>query len=331
MTFSSIGDLTRHFVSLNHGTQLKSRLGILTQELSTGTKSDLPAHLGAGQAQLAALDRGLARIDGYSAAARDAGLRLGAMQMGLGAVDTARQALTDQLLLVTPGSGGDTLEQAHKAASETFETVVGHLNGSFAGRSLFAGTAEDGPALMPADDLRTALATATAGATDLTDLQTRIETFFDDPAGGFATSAYLGDDGAPATRRIDDGQAVTLAARADDAALREVLKGAALAMFAPPGGPEIEAEALKQAGLVLNSAAPGLAALQGDLGRAEAQVAETAAALSARRSDLGQQRNDLTGADPYDTAARLQQVQLQLETHYTVTARLSRLSLSAYL
>lgn len=329
MTFSSIGDLTRHFVSLNHGTQLKSRLATLTQELSTGTRSDLPGHLGTGQAQLAALDRGLARIDGYAAAARDTGMRLGAMQTGLDAIDTARQALTDQLLLVTPGSGADAMEQARKAASETFDTVVGQLNGSFAGRSLFAGAAEDGAALVPAEDLRAALATATAGATDRTDLQTRIETFFDDPAGGFAGAAYLGDDGPPATRRIDDGQSVTLAARADDAALREVLKGAALAMFAPPGGPE--AEALKQAGLVLSSAAPGLAALRGDLGRSEAQVAETTAALSARRSDLGQQRNDLTGADPYDTAARLQQVQLQLETHYTVTARLSRLSLSAYL
>lgn len=331
MTFSSIGDLSRQFVSLRQGTALKTRLASLTHELSTGVKSDLAVHLGAGQTQLAALDRGLARIDGFAAAARDTGLRLGAMQTALGAVDAARQDLTGQLLSVTSGAGAEARDQARKAAAEMFDTVVDRLNGSFAGRSLFAGTDEDGPALAPAADLRSALDAALAGATGLADIEARIDTFFDDPAGGFATAGYLGDTGAPATRRIDDGQGVTLAARADAPALREVLKGAALAMTTPPGGPEIAVATLEQAGLVLASAAPGLAALQADLGRAEAQVAETAAALSARRTDFSQRRNDLTGADPYDTAARLQQVQLQLETHYTVTARLSRLSLAAYL
>jgi len=36
-------------------------------------------------------------------------------------------------------------------------------------------------------------------------------------------------------------------------------------------------------------------------------------------------------ADPFETASTLQAVQLQLETHYAMTARLSRLSLAEYL
>ncbi len=42
-------------------------------------------------------------------------------------------------------------------------------------------------------------------------------------------------------------------------------------------------------------------------------------------------RTELIGADPYDTATEMEAVQGQLETLYTVTARLSRLSLADFL
>ena len=63
----------------------------------------------------------------------------------------------------------------------------------------------------------------------------------------------------------------------------------------------------------------------------EARVEDAAARLSARGTALEIARNDMSAADPYETATKLQNVQLQLETHYTLTARLSRLSLTEYL
>jgi len=55
---------------------------------------------------------------------------------------------------------------------------------------------------------------------------------FDDPAGGFATVAYLGDTGEPLEKRLDETLSLSLDARADDPEIRATLKGAAIAAMA---------------------------------------------------------------------------------------------------
>jgi flagellar hook-associated protein 3 FlgL len=42
-------------------------------------------------------------------------------------------------------------------------------------------------------------------------------------------------------------------------------------------------------------------------------------------------RQSLIGADPYESATRLQETQARLEALYTITARTARLSLTEYL
>ena len=85
------------------------------------------------------------------------------------------------------------------------------------------------------------------------------------------------------------------------------------------------------AGVDLLSTASPIANLQARLGHAEQQVEQASVRISAQQSSYGIARNDLVSADPYETATRLQAVQQQLETQYTLTARLSRLSLTEYL
>jgi flagellar hook-associated protein 3 FlgL len=53
--------------------------------------------------------------------------------------------------------------------------------------------------------------------------------------------------------------------------------------------------------------------------------------MTAQETGLQMAINDLVSADPFDTATRLQSVQLQLETHYSVVGRLSQLSLLRYI
>jgi len=88
---------------------------------------------------------------------------------------------------------------------------------------------------------------------------------------------------------------------------------------------------LRHAGEALIAGAGNLVQLRASVGSAEARVEEASARLSARETALEIARNDMSAADPYETASNLQEVQLQLETHYTLTARLSRLSLTEYL
>ncbi|PQO24558.1 flagellar biosynthesis protein FlgL, partial [Rhodobacteraceae bacterium WD3A24] len=76
---------------------------------------------------------------------------------------------------------------------------------------------------------------------------------------------------------------------------------------------------------------PALGALEGRVGAAEARVERAAARNSAEATAMESARNDLVGRDPFETASALQETTARLEKIYTVTARLSRLSLLEFL
>ena len=147
--------------------------------------------------------------------------------------------------------------------------------------------------------------------------------------------AYQGDTGPALSRRVDTDTSVQLDGRADDPAIKALLKAAATAAMAGDAGlalsDTVKSELLRSAGLQMLSAAQPLVNVQARLGIAEETVETTTVRQAAQKTAYGIMRNDLVSADPYDTAAELQQVQKQLETHYTLTARLSNLSLVEYI
>ena len=67
------------------------------------------------------------------------------------------------------------------------------------------------------------------------------------------------------------------------------------------------------------------------LGSTEANIINTGVQNDAEKSALETARLGLLSVDPYETAAKLQEAQTQLETLFSITARLSRLSLVNYL
>ena len=67
------------------------------------------------------------------------------------------------------------------------------------------------------------------------------------------------------------------------------------------------------------------------LGRAEAQIEIASARNSAESTALQIARTGMLAADPYETATKLQETQTQLEMIYSITARMTRLSLVDYL
>ena len=46
---------------------------------------------------------------------------------------------------------------------------------------------------------------------------------------------------------------------------------------------------------------------------------------------FGIAKNEIVSAEPYETATRLQQIQQQLELHFTSTSRIARLSLANFI
>lgn len=335
MTMTSIGDLSQYFVSRQHNVMLKERMNALTQEVSTGKAADMTAHLGADRARLADVDRQLSIMKGYEDATRDIGQSLATMQVVLDNIENVRARLADQTLKITPASAQSQTTSASDAAVSAFGDIVNGLNARFGGNALFAGTATNQPALADPDVMLASIRMALVGAVTATDVTTALDIWFDDPAGGFATLGYQGDTGAPLERSIDTGSGVTVTARADNGALRSLLKSVAQAAMAADATLALPNSTttllLEQASTALLSVADPLTDVRADLGLAEERVEAARAKHAAGRAAFGIIRNDLTQIDIYEGSTALTEVQTQLETHYTLTARLSNLSLTEYL
>lgn len=334
MPVVSVGDMARQFTSMRNGSAIKTELGRLSQRMSSGKVDDISAHLGGQTARFSGINHSLSRLDNSLRAATETSQVLSSMQTVLQRVDSVRAATSRQLLLVTPESLSSQVEEAATAARGSFDTIVSALNTQLADRALMGGAAVNGPPLASADEMLADLQAFIGGATTPGAIIAAIDVWFDDPAGGFATMGYLGDTGAPLEKRVTDAQSLRLDVRADDPAIKSTLKAAAIAAMANDmPGLTIDSRSvlLQDGGIRLFGAASGLVSVQERLGFVEESVDRATVEMTAQRTTLAISSNELISADPFDTASRLQAVQLQLETHYTVTARMSQLSLLGYI
>lgn len=334
MPVVSVGDMSQQFVSMRNSGAIKTELSQLAESMSSGRVTDVTSTLNGNTVRLSGINYSLSQLEGYQQAIIETTQVLEGMQEILGRVDTMRADSAEQLLLVNSESTISQVNEAARAARGTFGNMVTVLNTQIADRSLFGGAAVENPALADPEDMLTDIQAAIGGATTPAAITAAITTWFDDPLGGFATMGYLGDTGTMIERRVSDTNTVTLDARADDPAIRETLKSAAIAAMANdlPGLDRANKIALlEEAGTGLYTASSELIGVRSRIGSAEAEVARSETEMNAQQTSLGIAKNNLISADPFDTASRLQSVQLQLETHYSVTARLSQLSLLRYL
>ncbi|MBM1220530.1 hypothetical protein JQU17_07185 [Ponticoccus sp. SC2-23] len=335
MTYSGLGDMARYFTSSRVNFDIRTRLDALARELSTGLKLDPARDLGAEAARVPEIERRLALVDRQVSSASQIADRLGVMQASLENISTIGTNLMGQLNSLSQSSGNDWRQDAARLGKGAIEDMVSTLNTRFAGSFLFSGVAEDGQSLSSALVILDDIGTAIAGVTTADDLINAIDSWFADTGGGFETIAYLGDNGDAAERRIDDLTSIRIDLRGDDPALRELMAGAALAFFAEDQSivlSDAERDAvIDRASQSLFSASSGVADLRGRLGGLQQRVDDARARLTAEQTSFGLMRSTLLAADPFETATALEQVQLQLETHYAVTARLSQLSLTRYL
>jgi len=334
MLTTGSSDLSRLYLSSGQNARLKADLARLSAELSSGQVADPARRLGAGLPRLADLDRQLGLTEGFTRATVQVTHSLRIMQNALDAVEGARSALADNALLVSGTGGSMRVTTVAETARQGFSTTVSALNARIGNQSLFAGRATDVSPLAPADQMLAALRLAVAGAVTVQDAVDVVDAWFA-PGGGFHTDGYLGDSGVPLSRQVDQGVTVTIPLRADDPALTGILAATAMAALADDPALAFSDEARRQlvarAGERLLTAAEPLVQTAARLGQAEARLDAVASTHAARSSALSLMRTELLAADPFDAAAALQEVQTQLETHYALTARLSRLSLANYL
>jgi flagellar hook-associated protein 3 FlgL len=335
MALHSIGDLAQGFVLRKQGAELTRQMDRLTAEVSTGRAADIPKAVSGNLLPLADIERALSMAGVQRDTTRIAALDAGIMQTALSRVGDGADTLANSALMTTSGQGAADLGGLAQQAQGTLSDMVGSLNSTSAGRALFGGDASDRAPLAGADILRDALRAELAAAPDAASVKAALDTFFDSPGGGFATSIYRGGTAETSPYALGAGEAVTLRIRGDDAALRDQLKQTAmLSLVDDPalGLTEADRVALAQeAGMALRTGQEGVVRLQAQLGFAEERIAQAESRIETEITSLGIARNDLLSVDVAESATALEQVQSQLELLYTITARSSRLNLANFL
>ncbi|MBN2906261.1 MAG: flagellar biosynthesis protein FlgL [Rhodobacteraceae bacterium] len=336
MSFISIGDLSRGFALRSQNAEIKARLTRLSSELASGQTADPAARVRGDFRPLAAIARSLAVMDAYDLAGAEAALTTDAMQTALGQLTDAAQTLGSSLVQAASMPDGRMLSAVGNETRERLEGAVSALNTRVAGRALFAGAETDGAALLDGATILSTVTTQVAGLGTASDIMDVLDTWFDTPGGGFDALAYQGSDLPAGPVRLAEGQSLTLDVKASDPAVRGMLKAlVAGALLADPGtlnGDTAARAALaRRAGEGLLTAEAPLTALRADIGTTQAHIETIQAQNAAHRGLLELAQADILAVDPYETATEIEAVQTQLETLYTVTARLSRLSLANYL
>lgn len=335
MNSLSVGDLAYTFLLRRQSAQINQDLTRLSEELASGKTTDARTHLNGHFTALGDFERELVLLERYSNTAAEVGTQSSAMQTALGTVQDRAGALADTMALASAAvSPGDRSTVADQAQSE-LNSIIAALNSRVAGRSVFAGVAVTAQPLADAETLLTDLRAAVSGASTAADVMSAADAFFDTPGGAFETSIYQGDTVDLSPFDLGAGESVTLSLRADDAALRTVLKNVAVAALADDPSIALSDGESKELLQTLSTGAlsgqDGVIKLRATLGFAEERIEMATARITSELSSVEVARNSLLEVDPYQAATQLEAVQTQLETLYTITARSSRLSLVNFL
>ncbi len=334
MIETRFGDMARHSALRRVSVSLNTEVTALAGELASGKVRDKTRHLRGDLTKLAAVNRAAELALVRKQSAESASLVVGVQQEVV--TDLSRKAKDrwSDLTLIDQTQAAGGMAALIEVMNEDFHDLVGRLNTSVAGRSLFAGVSGDGLAVASAETLLDAMLSDLPPDADAQAFVAHVKQWFA-PGGGFDTAGYLG--GPAASAPLDLGQGITFRqdVTAQDAAFRTTLAafaiGAALSRPAYPVDPESQGEVLEHAAQSLARSEAELNRLSTRIGVNEARLAEAATRAVAEHASMSIVRDTMIEADPYETASRLERALGQLDMVYTLTARLSRLSLVEYL
>ncbi len=313
----------------------KFALEVASNELSSGMKDNLVDATAGDLGKLFAIDRTISTLRSEADAIQLAEGKSTLTQTALGNIHKNLADFGPQLLSAVERGDEHSSRLIASDARYALGAVVASLNVRYGRHSVFAGAALDRQAIAPAEVIISDISAVVAGAADSTAALAAIDDYFYSPTGGFETSVFLGAALDSPPFRNQNGELIEYAQRADSFELRKAIRAltvAAVASDAPNfvGTPD-QLDLLREAGSSAIDAAGGIVTLRETLGFAEGRI-EIAEARNRSMSGVFElERSSIISADPYEAATKFEALQVQLQTIYTITARLSNLSLTNFL
>ena len=321
------------------------------KELSTGIKADLMAALGSQTTSDVDLRNAYAETTEFKTTTGIVSTRLDTMQTALtGIKDSLDKARTQALTATSPVAR----QQLQQLAQTTIDQINSLLNTQIDGRYVFAGTQTDtapiqgqnavnaATSLSPTQAVAQVIAnlgpmTDAASALNVANGTDGISSLFDDSNSNsnlrFTPTVYNGATSGTVTARLDHGYQIDYGLRADDPAIRDALQGLYMLAAVPSGSvPDAAYQAWQSEAVShLDKGFQGVIGMAANIGFQQGAVADVMTRHDSTLTQLNTQIVNLEQADPYQTAAKLSQLQTQLEATFQVTARMSQLSLTNFL
>jgi flagellar hook-associated protein 3 FlgL len=334
MVISALSDLTRSLMFQRQGREVRAELDRAGKEATTGLVSDVRGHLQGDIGVVFGIDRALERIEAQKVGLAVAENRASVAQQKLSVL--ADIADETGLNLIGAVDRGDpvSIELYAAEARTDLDMIHAALNASFGGYQLFSGAAMDTPPLAGTDvvvgDVRAIIEASPDASTALA----AIDAYFAS-GGGFETNVYQGSTtGAPAVE-LSAGVHVDYLPRADEDAVRQLIKGLAISVALSEGATTasdaMRSDLFGASGSGISGSKEGVVELAARLGIAEQQIGDATARLSGERDRLQIGRNNLIGKDVYDAATEFAALEQQLQSVFAVTARTASLRLTNFL
>jgi flagellar hook-associated protein 3 FlgL len=322
-------ELARLQMLQRQAVEVRNKLDVAGKEMTTTEKASRYEATGGNLTRLFSLERSLDRNAVYAEPISLTETRLDVMQTALGTILSPVEDLSvDLTAAVSLGDRAAALTHAASARA-AFAGTVSALNTQVAGQSLFAGTATDRPALAGADALLADLDALAQGSATAADAIDAIDAYFTRPSGGFFAGGYTGSDADLTSVDIGEGTRLDYGIRADKDELVAVLRAQAMAAVVAGGAFDGDDGAqmamLDAAAASMLEAKEGLLDIRSDLGVRQERLETAKAQRTSERETLDLARSEIVATDPLEAASTYQTLEVQLESIYTVTARIANL------
>lgn len=326
----------------------QSNLANAQQEVSTGTYADIGLQLGETTGQDLSLRADSSLMQSIADSNNVASTRLSSTQTVLGDMQTTAQNFLNSLLATTGTSGASSLQAV---AQSSLQSLISGLNTSLSGQYIFGGI---NSGTTPITDYyasssspnQAAVNTAFSNAFGFSQTSssvssitgTQMQSFLNTQFPTLFQGANWSSDWSTAsnttlTSQISESQSASTSVSANQSAFQDLVQ--AYTMVANLGTQNLSTSALSAvtttATALVQKGITGLINSQTDLGLVQSNISTANDQMSVQMNILTTQINNLESVDPYQAATQVTDLQTQIETAYSLTAQLSKLSLVNYI
>ena len=339
---NSVSTSTLFAIPRNAVADVQKQLADAETELTTGFLADPVKSLGSQIGLDQTLQAQSATLTNFQSNNTIAQSSLTATQNALTSITSDAQSFVSAL--ITAQSTGD-VATLQTQAQQFLASLASQLNTSVGGSYIFGGINNSTPPLS--DDSQSAQnatsaafqallssTSSTVSSLSATDMQTFLSGAFANLfTGSNWSSNWSQASSTPMSALISPNQTVTTSATANDPAFQDLVSAyvSVADLSFNNLNSSTQLAVVKNAQQLIGSATQGITNLQSSLGISQSQITNANSLMQTQATLMNNTVSQIAGVDPSQAATNLSNLTTQLETAYSLTDRISKLSLVNYL